>query len=232
MQKRLSILLVLFLLFASFSATAEEISPIPVITDFESALQERMYAFHCLQREELAASIELNGESYWDEWFPDMPLSRLLPLLRDGNEKSTIFFSCPNISRLLQREKLSIDEAGILRGRILSASLYSTCTLNAFTAAFIDGLSVYSTWEEAAFRGAAYVVSFYGDALPCVITAFIEDGNGRTIAKTSLLYTEGAMDGSEFWPIAQYIASQWGWNGETFDIRILNRTGEDTSKQP
>ena len=228
MQKRLSILLTLFLIFASFPAVSEEISPIPVITGYENALQERMYAFHCMQREELAASIELNGESYWNEWFPDMPLSHLLPLLQDGNEKSTIFFSCPNTSRLLQREKLSIDKAGILRGRILSASLYSACTLNAFTAAVIDGLSVYSTWEEAAFHGAAYVVSFYGDEFPCVITAFVEDGNGRAMTKTSLIYTEGATDGSEFLPIAGYIVSQWGWDGETFDIRILNRTEDDT----
>ena len=231
MQKHLPILLVLILLFTSFSAAAE-ISPIPVITDFETPLQKQMWTFASRQQQELAVSIETFGASYWDEWFPDMPLSKLLPLLRGGVPENTVFFACPDYKKLMHKEKLSTGEEAALRGRILSASLYSTCALNAFTAAFIDGLSVYSIWNDAPFHGAAYVISLYGDGLPCTITAFIEDGNGQTIAKTSLIYTEGAMDGSEFQPIAQYLTSQWGWDGETFDIRILNRIEEDTAKQP
>ena len=227
MRKLLVLFLTAVLLLNCFSAAGETISPIPAITDFENRMQEVMYDFSSEQREVLAASIELNGSSYWEEWFPDMPLSLLLSQLRDSMPESTIFFTCPNITRLTHKEQLTADNLDVLRGRILSASLYSTCTLNTFTSAVIDGLSVYSIWDETAFRGAAYLVSFYGDELPCVVTAFVEDGNGRSITKTSLIYTEGAMDGNEFWLISQYIVSQWGWDGEIFDIRILNHNTDD-----
>ncbi len=216
MRRLVSILLALLLSVPCFAAAEEDIPAIPLIKDFENRIQESMYDFSCGQRTKLADSLEIQTGTYWDEWF-EMPLTQILPLLRDSEPSKAVFFSNPDPERLLTTDGGNPD---ILRSKILSTSLNATFPLNAFRAAFIDITSIYEIWDFPLFRGAAFVVSVYEKDQPCVLTAFIEDGSGRALTKTSLVYTEGAMDGNEFAPIAGAIGAQW--EQADFDIRILD----------
>lgn len=214
MRRLFSLLLALLLLAPALAFGEEELSPIPLITDFESRVQESMYDFSCRQRVKLADSLEIQTGEYWDEWF-ELPLAQILSQLLGSEPSKVVFFTCPNANQRLTND-VDMD---ILRSKILSTSLYATFPLNAFRAASIDIASIYEIWDSPLFHGAAFVVSVYEKDQPCVLTAFIEDGSGRAMTKTSLIYTEGAMDGNEFAPIAFTIGSQW--EQEDFDICIL-----------
>lgn len=101
----------------------------------------------------------------------------------------------------------------------LNHTTLANALIDPLQGAYLDAMNVYGVFSDAEFHRVSYVVLYYAEELPVIVTSFCEVSEGQVVAKTGLVYAYGQYD-NEFVAFAGSLLSRFGT--ESFDIGYYN----------
>lgn len=170
-----------------------------------SDLEQRVFHHSLEQAEQWDENFDVYQEV--DEMFDEGFIEAISDI--HVNEPTVVYFLKPH-SEIIEKMDPELQVSVFLNQTILSNSL-----VQPLQGAFLDALSTYSIYSDEMFSGVYYVVFYYTEELPVMVTSICEVTEGQALTKTGLVYAHGQYE-NEFFAFAGSLLTRFGT--ESFDI--------------